>query len=177
MKLKTLYVMLIGVMALLLIIPSVVFGAGKPSGKVVFAQRGQNFASAIGGDHTTIKWLQPWVPALHEPLFHKNLEAKITPALAESWETTDGGLTITMKLRKGPTFHNGDPITAHDVKFSIERYATEKYRMVFYKELQMKLKSVEVIDDRTVRFTFNEAYNQFWDRFFEYYQIIPKKLY
>lgn len=174
MKLKTLYVMLIGVMALLLIIPSVVFGAGKPSGKVVFAQRGQNFASAIGGDHTTIKWLQPWVPALHEPLFHKNLEAKITPALAESWETTDGGLTITMKLRKGPTFHNGDPITAHDVKFSIERYATEKYRMVFYKELQMKLKSVEVIDDQTVVFKFNEAYNQFWDRFFEYYQIIPK---
>ena len=174
MKLKTLYVMLIGVMALLLIIPSVVLGAGKPSGKVVFAQNGQNFASAIGGDHTTIKWLQPWVHALHEPMFLKNMEAKITPALAESWETTDGGLTIKMKLRKGPTFHDGTPITAHDVKFSIERYKMDKYRMVFYKELQLKLKSVEVIDDQTVLFKFNEAYNQFWDRFFEYYPILSK---
>jgi ABC-type transport system substrate-binding protein len=174
MKLKTLYVMLIGVMALLLIIPSLVLGAGKPSGKVVFAQRGQNFASAIGGDHSTIKWLQPWVHALHEPMLIKDLQAKITPGLAESWEVSDGGLTIKMKLRKGPKFHNGDPITAQDVKFSLERYKNEKYRMVFYKELEMKLKNIEIIDDQTIIFRFNEAYNQFWDRFFEYYTILPK---
>lgn len=174
MRNKTLYLLLIGILALMLIIPSLVMGAGKPSGKVVFAQNGTNFASAIGGDISTIKWLQPWVQALHEPMFIKDIDAKITPALAESWEVGDGGLSIKMHLRKGIKFHNGDPITAHDVKFSIERYKSDKYRMVFYKELQLKLKSIEVIDDLTVELKFNEAYNQFWDRFFEYYMVMPK---
>jgi peptide/nickel transport system substrate-binding protein len=171
---KKLYVISICAILLILAMPLISASETKPSGKVVFAQRGQNFASAIGGDHSYIKWLQPWVPALHEPLLIKDLKAKITPGLAESWEISDGGLTIKMKLRKGPTFHNGDPITTQDVKFSIERYANEKFKMVFFKELQMKLKSMEIVDDQTIIFRFNEAYNQFWDRFFEYYAILPK---
>ena len=133
MKLKTLQLLLVAIVALLLTLPSLV--SAKPKGKVVFAQRGQNFAGAIGGDHSTIKWLQPWVHALHEPMLIKNLKAEVTPGLAESWTVEDGGLTITLKLRQGPTFHDGSPITADDVKFSIERYANDKYRMVFYKEL------------------------------------------
>jgi len=175
MKKATPYLILILSILIILTGTSILYASGKkPSGSVVFAQRGQNFASAIGGDNRYIKWLQPWVQALHEPMFLKDLKAKIVPALAESWETGDGGLSIKMKLRKGPTFHNGDPITAHDVKFSINCYKDEKYRTVFYKELQMKLKSMEVIDDQTILFRFNEAYNQFWDRFFEYYEILPK---
>lgn len=175
MKKGTPYLVLILSILIILTGPSLLCASGKkPSGSVVFANRGENFASAIGGDHSYIKWLQPWVQALHEPLLLKDLNAKIGPGLAESWEVSDGGLSIKIKLRKGPTFHDGHPITAHDVKFSIERYAKDKYRMVFYKELQMKLKSIEVIDDYTVLFRFNEAYNQFWDRFFEYYEILPK---
>jgi len=171
---KKLHLILICTILLILAVSSICAGGTKPSGKVVFALRGQNFAGAIGGDHSFIKWLQPWVHALHEPMLIKDLNAKVTPGLAQSWEVSNGGLTIKIKLRKGPTFHNGDPITAHDVKFSIERYKNEKYKMVFYKELQMKLKSIDVIDDQTIVFHFNEAYNQFWDRFFEYYTIIPK---
>jgi len=175
MKKGTPYLILILSILIILTGASILYASGKkPSGSVVFALRGQNFASAIGGDHSTIKWLQPWVQALHEGLLIKDLKAKIHPALAESWEIGDGGLSIKIKLRKGPTFHDGHPITAHDVKFSVERYKNPKYRMVFYKELEMKLKSVEVIDDQTVLFRFNEMYNQFWDRFFEYYGIIPK---
>ena len=44
------------------------------------------------------------------------------PALAESWEASDDGLTWTFKLRPGQKWHNGDPLTAHDVKFSLERH-------------------------------------------------------
>ncbi|MEM6431435.1 MAG: ABC transporter substrate-binding protein [Deinococcota bacterium] len=45
----------------------------------------------------------------------------IVPALAESWETSEDGLTWTFNLREGVTFHNGDALTASDVVFSINR--------------------------------------------------------
>ncbi|MGB2201343.1 MAG: ABC transporter substrate-binding protein, partial [Pseudooceanicola atlanticus] len=41
------------------------------------------------------------------------------PYLAESWETSDDGLSVTLKLVEGATFHDGEPITSEDVAFSI----------------------------------------------------------
>src|SRR5262249_33864875 len=45
-----------------------------------------------------------------------------TPSLAESWTESKDGLVYEFVLRKGVKFHNGDPVTAADVKFSFERY-------------------------------------------------------
>jgi len=45
---------------------------------------------------------------------------EVEPALAVSWEMPDAA-TVNMTLREGVVFHNGDPLTAHDVKFSLER--------------------------------------------------------
>ncbi len=45
-----------------------------------------------------------------------------TPSLAESWSASRDGLSYEFVLRKGVTFHNGEPITAEDVKFSFDRY-------------------------------------------------------
>ena len=42
------------------------------------------------------------------------------PYLAESWEVSDDGLSITLNLVQGATFHDGEPITSEDVKFSVE---------------------------------------------------------
>lgn len=44
------------------------------------------------------------------------------PSLAKSWSASEDGLTYEFVLRKAPTFHNGDPVTAEDVKFSFTRY-------------------------------------------------------
>src|SRR5947208_8267285 len=46
----------------------------------------------------------------------------LTPSLAESWSASEDGLTYDFVLRNGPKFHNGDPVTAEDVKFSFGRY-------------------------------------------------------
>src|SRR5205807_481671 len=43
------------------------------------------------------------------------------PGVAERWELSSDGLTWTFYIRPGQTFHNGDKLTAHDVKFSLER--------------------------------------------------------
>src|SRR5438477_7385882 len=72
---------------------------------------------------------------------------KMSPSLAESWKESPDGLTYEFKLRRGLKFHNGDPFTTEDVKFSFERY-----RGAGAKELQARVRQVEIVDPLTIRF-------------------------
>src|SRR5919197_5332977 len=87
------------------------------------------------GLHVTLatKWLDPSdteafinpfmvLYALHDALVKPMPGGDNTPSLAESWTMSKDGLTYEFVLRKGTKFHNGDPVTADDVKFSFERY-------------------------------------------------------
>ena len=71
------------------------------------------------------------------------------PNLATSWKLENKGLSIRFTLNKKAVFHNGDPVTAKDVRFSWEQYVkgTSSYRNV-----TRKIKDVEIIDDHTVVF-------------------------
>src|SRR5678816_4236505 len=60
--------------------------------------------------------------AIHDALVRPYPGHKMGPSLAESWHESEDGLTYEFKLRPNLTFHNGDPITTEDVKFSFERY-------------------------------------------------------
>ena len=60
--------------------------------------------------------------ALHDALVKPMPGNPQAPCLAESWSVSPDGLTYEFVLRKGVRFHNGDPLTAEDVKFSFERY-------------------------------------------------------
>jgi len=62
-------------------------------------------------------------------------------SLAESWMESPDGLTYEFKLRRGLKFHNGDVVTAEDVKFSFERY-----KGAGAKELNLRVRQVEIID-------------------------------
>lgn len=76
---------------------------------------------------------------------------KIVPELAESWETSADGLTITFKLRKDATFHDGTKVTAEDVRWSFERAISVKG----FPPVQMKAGGMEskdqfiAVDDET----------------------------
>src|SRR2546422_307416 len=59
---------------------------------------------------------------LHDALVRPLPGQKMGSSLAESWTESPDGLTYEFKLRRGLKFHNGDPVTAEDVKFSFERY-------------------------------------------------------
>ncbi len=79
---------------------------------------------------------------------------KLVPELAEEWTT--GDMSVTFKLRKNATFHDGTPITAHDVKWSFDRAVT----VGGFPTFQMKAGSLEkpeqfvVVDDHTFRVDF-----------------------
>src|SRR5947208_16713836 len=60
--------------------------------------------------------------ALHDALVKPMPANLMAPSLAASWTESSDGLRYEFVLRRGVTFHDGDPLTADDVKFSFERY-------------------------------------------------------
>jgi peptide/nickel transport system substrate-binding protein len=82
--------------------------------------------------------------------------AALKPELAESWTLAPDGLSVTFKLRRDAKFHDGTPVTAKDVKWSLDRAVT----VGGFPTFQMKAGSLEkpeqfeAVDDHTVRVKF-----------------------
>src|SRR5213593_240572 len=75
----------------------------------------------------------------------------IGPGAAERWELAADGRSWTFYLRKSQRFHNGDPVTAHDVKFSLERVMSPESISSGAAALRRAVDRIEVVDDLTVR--------------------------
>jgi len=79
----------------------------------------------------------------------------VQPELAESWEISGDGTVMTFFLRKGATFWDGKPVTAHDVKWSFDRSVS----LGGFPTVQMKAgrlespEQFEVVDEHTFRIT------------------------
>src|SRR5213076_2980110 len=73
------------------------------------------------GEHTGNITLMMVLYALHDALLKPMPGNALAPALAESWTAAKDGLSYEFVLRRGVVFHNGDPFSADDVKFSFER--------------------------------------------------------
>jgi peptide/nickel transport system substrate-binding protein len=112
--------------------------------------------------------------ALHDALVKPMPGNAWAPSLAESWTASKDGLTYEFALRKGVSFHNGDPVTAEDVKFSFERYKGSGATT-----LKARVAAVEVVDAHHVRFRMKQP----WPDFMAFYAtpatgaawIVPKK--
>jgi len=110
---------------------------------------------------------------LHDAMAKPMPGQPMAPSLAESWTTSPDGLTYEFVLRKNVKFHNGDPVTADDVKFSFERY-----RGASSKPLKDGVAAVETPDPSRVRFKLKRA----WPDFLTFYLgatgaswVVPKK--
>ncbi len=84
-----------------------------------------------------------------------------TPWIAESWEISDDGLTYTFKLRDDVLFHNGTPMTADDVAFTVERAMESAYMVSSFGQY---VEGAEVIDDYTVAIKLKKPYAPFLDK-------------
>jgi peptide/nickel transport system substrate-binding protein len=109
--------------------------------------------------------------ALHDALVKPMPDNPTAPSLAESWTMSDDQRVYEFKLREGLTFHNGDPFTAEDVKFTFLRYKSNI--------MHEKVREVEIVDPHRVRFHLHQP----WPDFMTYYGtlatgagwIVPKK--
>jgi peptide/nickel transport system substrate-binding protein len=94
--------------------------------------------------------------AIHDALVRPLPNQRMGNSLAESWTESRDGLTYEFKLRRGLTFHNGDALTAEDVRFSFDRYQGAGAR-----EFRTRVRQVEVVDPLTVRFHLKEPWPDF----------------
>jgi peptide/nickel transport system substrate-binding protein len=112
--------------------------------------------------------------ALHDAVAKPMPGQAFAPSLAESWTQSKDGLVWEFVLRKNVRFHNGDPVTAEDVKFSFERY-----RGTAAKLLHDRVAAVEAADPLRVRFKLKKP----WPDFLTFYAtpatgaawVVPKK--
>jgi peptide/nickel transport system substrate-binding protein len=112
--------------------------------------------------------------ALHDALVKPLPGNDQAPSLAESWTESPDGLVYEFRLREGLTFHNGDPFSAEDVRFSFLRYKGTSAKL-----LHERVKAVEVIDAHRLRFVLHEP----WPDFLTFYAtlatgaawVVPKK--
>ncbi|MBU2551918.1 MAG: peptide-binding protein [Proteobacteria bacterium] len=81
----------------------------------------------------------------------KNL--RLVGDLAEGWDISEDGLTITFHLRQGVTWHDGQPLTARDVMFTY-RLMIDPATPTAYGEDFKQVKKAEVVDDHTFRVTY-----------------------
>jgi peptide/nickel transport system substrate-binding protein len=107
-------------------------------------------------EHTGIITIMKVLYALHDAMVKPMPGNAMAPSLAESWSMAKDGLSYEFVLRKGVVFHNGDPLTAEDVKFSFERY-----RGAAAKLLKDQVSAVEIVDSHRVRFRLKEPWPDF----------------
>ena len=125
-------------------------------------ENGENADTGLGGN--TLIVLKPSMPATLDPasgldqpssqvqrqiydtLLYMCPELDLHPHLALSWEIIDA-TTVELVLRDDVVFHNGDPLTAEDVKFSLERVAVSAYTSA----VTGMIEEVEILDDHLIR--------------------------
>src|SRR5205809_1643143 len=94
--------------------------------------------------------------ALHDGLLKPMPGSGSAPSLAESWSMAKDGLSAEFVLRPGIKFHNSEPVTADDVKFSFERY-----RGGAAKILKDTVKEIQILAQNRVRFVLKEPWPDF----------------
>lgn len=94
---------------------------------------------------------------IYESLTAYDEKTNIVPALAQSWEITNDGKTYTFKLRPNVKFHNGQTMTAEDVKYSIDRVLDPKTASPWRSWFDA-VKEVKVVDLLTVQMNLDAPY-------------------
>src|SRR5215470_5261626 len=146
----------------------------KPAGEMRWAMYVTFPPAWLDPKEVAVAGLNPFwiIYGLHDALVKPMPGNPMAPSLAESWTVSPDQRVYEFKLREGVKFHNGDPFTAEDVKFSFLRYKWPQHQ-------SQKVREIEVVDAHRVRFHLPEP----WPDFLAYYGtlatgagwIVPKK--
>ncbi len=153
MKKRTVQKMILLLAALLFLAPA---ARAAEDGAFVFAREDSVTSFNL---HTEITENNAFaIDKVFEPLVRFDEDGVVGDFLAESHEISEDGLVYTFVLRDGVRFSDGTPLTAEDVKFSLERHLEVGGPL----PLEADVASIEAADARTVVITLNEAYTPFF---------------
>ena len=109
---------------------------------------------------------------IYDSLLKLNSKIELESSMAEKYEITDEGKKLVFKLKSGIKFHDGNPVTSKDVKFTLESLANPKYEgdlssyvqsITGFKEFHegkvTELKGVVCPDDNTIEINFDTPYS------------------
>jgi peptide/nickel transport system substrate-binding protein len=164
-----------GFLSLALLAPLAAPASAAPQGEIVVAGAllRQQFDPSIMvavTDHTAFNML-------YDGLLNLGDKGKY-PALATSWKISDDGKQMDFELRKGVKFHNGDPFTAEDVKFSYELLLKDGNTHSYRKAFVQQIARIEVLSEHSVRFVLTQPWPSFFSSSrYGLQPIVPKKYY
>jgi len=150
--------------------------AQEPKGKLVYAPNTGTMSyrkaidpdTGVGAEQTTINCL------VFDSLATKDPQGGEIPAMAESWTIAPDWSYVDFNLRKGIKFHNGDPFTSKDVKFSFERAMRPDLMFLFGAELRRQVDRVETRGDYRARVFLKQPYPAIFDRLCNNLMMVPK---
>ncbi len=146
-------------------------------------KKGGTIIVGTGGDVTAFNPVtegnvvtNSFMPLLFDPLVFPDPDTmQPTPNLATKWEVSPDGKTYTFTLKQGVKWHDGQPFTADDVKFSYDLYMTPESGSTRAAGLSQNIASVAVKDPQTVVFTLKDVVASFMT-IDVMYGIIPKHI-
>ena len=94
---------------------------------------------------------------LFEGLVKATSDGNIEPAVAQSYEVAEDASSISFTIREGITFHDGSPVTAEDIRYSLERYAEIQGSESAFADFQ----ELEIVDDGTVNVILSKPNSEF----------------
>lgn len=110
---------------------------------------------------------------IYDKLVRIDLDGVPSPSAAESWEVLDD-TTIDVTIHEGMTFHDGEPVTIEDIKFTYD-YMLE-WDPGYFSAFLSPIESVEIVDDLTIRFNLIEPYAPFINNTLAQIPILPQHI-
>ena len=109
---------------------------------------------------------------MYDSLLHKNTKLEYEPSLATSWKALND-TTWEFKLRKGVRFHNGEVVTAEDVKYSFDRVLDQKKKSPQYGNIRA-IKDVKIVSPDTIHLVTDKPFPLLLERLV-FFPVVPKK--
>lgn len=146
----------------------VLSGCGGPVGKdqsLVLHRRLEGEPQTLNALTATSDPENVVIALLQRNLLDYDEDLNLVPGLAESVEADESRLVYTIRLRAGARWEDGTPVSAEDVKVTLEALLDPTTPALYRRSLFAELEKVDVVDSRTARATFRKAYTAQRDAF------------
>ncbi len=121
------------------------------------APKGTLRVAVVGFDReSTALWqgatpMLPYIGNMYDPFIAADDKGQLSrDGIITDWQANAAGDAVTLTIRPGVKFHNGDPVTGADIKFSIEVWQRPENASVAGSALRAGVKSVDIVDDHKV---------------------------